>query len=105
MTHPLSSAGISMFYPEISKFCYIKKHGYRLQFDTQFLSLLTFLESLKIFLINMIKILVISAKLTTPDLLKIKVFWNKRYDVIFSVHDVTSKILSSDSDNIVDVVM
>ena len=34
-------------------------------------------------------------------LFKIKVFWNKSYDVIISVHDVTNKILSSDSNYIV----
>ena len=29
MTHPLSSAGISIFSTEISNFCYIKKYRYR----------------------------------------------------------------------------
>ena len=33
------------------------------------------------------------------------VFWNKDYDVITSVCDVTNKILSLDSNYIVDVVM
>ena len=33
-THPLSSAGIGIFSPEISKFCYIKKYRYRSYFDT-----------------------------------------------------------------------
>ena len=28
-----------------------------------------------------------SAKLATPNFLKIKVFWNKSYDVITSVHN------------------
>ena len=46
-----------------------------------------------------------SAKMATPELLKIKVFWNKGHDIIISVHDVTSKILSRDSNYIVDVVM
>ena len=32
-----------------------------------------------------------------PSLLKRKVFWNKGYYVIHSVYDVTSKILSNDS--------
>ena len=44
-------------------------------------------------------------KLVTLDLLKIKVIWNKSYDVITSVSDVTNKILSCDSNYIVDVVM
>ena len=37
MTHHLISADISIFSPEISKFFCIKKHRYRLDFDTQFL--------------------------------------------------------------------
>ena len=30
---PLSSADISIFSPEMRKFCYIKKYTYRLEFD------------------------------------------------------------------------
>ena len=52
MTHSLISADISNFSLEISKFCYIKKYMYRLHFDTKFLILLTFLESLKIVVIK-----------------------------------------------------
>ena len=32
----------------------------------------------------------------TLHLFKVKVFWNKGYDAIISVHDVTKKILSCD---------
>ena len=46
-----------------------------------------------------------SAKLATPGLFKIKIFWNKGYDVIIPVYDVTSKIVSRDSNYIVDMVM
>ena len=46
-----------------------------------------------------------SAKMATPGLLKITVFWNKGYDVIVSVNDVTNKILLRDSNYIVDVFM
>ena len=53
----------------------------------------------------MVAILMMSAKMATLGLLKIKVFWNKGYDVIISVHDVTNKILSRDSNYIIDVVM
>ena len=60
-THPLSTANINIFSPEIIKFCYIKKYRYRLHFDTYFLILLTFFRSLKIFLINMVTILMMSA--------------------------------------------
>ena len=47
----------------------------------------------------------ISAKMATLGLLKIKVIWNKGHDVIISVHEVTNKNLSRDLDYIADVVM
>ena len=47
----------------------------------------------------------IPAKLATPGLLKIKVFWNKGSGVINFINDVTNIILSSSSIYIVDVVM
>ena len=53
----------------------------------------------------MVELLMMSAKLATLGLLKIKVFWNKGYDVITPVCDVTNKILSHDSNYIVDVVI
>ena len=53
----------------------------------------------------MVTILMMPAKLATLDLLKIKVFLNKRYDDTISVYDVTSRILSRDSIYIVNVVM
>ena len=46
-----------------------------------------------------------SAKIATPGLLKITVFWKKCYDVIIPVGDVTNKILSRDSNYIADVFM
>ena len=53
----------------------------------------------------MLTILMISAKITIPGLLKIKVFLDNGYDVIIFVHDVTNKILSGDSNYIIYVVM
>ena len=53
----------------------------------------------------MVTILMMSAKMVTLGLLKLKVFYNKGYDVIIFVHDVTNKILSRDFNCIVDVVM
>ena len=47
----------------------------------------------------------IPAKLATPGLLKIKVFWNKGSGVINFINDATNIILSSSSIYIVDVVM
>ena len=70
VTHLLSSADISNFSPEISRFCYIKKYMYRLHFDTLFLILLTFLESLKISLIKKVTILMVSAKWLPQAFLK-----------------------------------
>ena len=43
--------------------------------------------------------------MATPALLKIKVFWNKSYYVIYSAYDVTNKHLSHDSIYFMDVVM
>ena len=85
------------FFPEISKFCYIKKYRYRFHLDTYFLTLLTFLKSLRIVLINMVNIFMMSEKMATPGLLKIKIFWKKAYYVIIFAHDVTKTILSRDS--------
>ena len=53
----------------------------------------------------MVKILMISTKMATLGLLKLKIFWNKGYDVIIFTHDVTNKILSYDSNYIADLVM
>ena len=46
-----------------------------------------------------------SVKMANPSLIKIKVFRRKGYDVIISVHDVNSKMLSRDSNYNVNVVM
>ena len=46
-----------------------------------------------------------SAKLTAPGLLRIKVLWNKGYDVIISVYDISKEILLRESNYVVDVVM
>ena len=40
----------------------------------------------------MVAILMMSVKLATLGLLRRKVLWNKGYDVIVCVHDVTNKI-------------
>ena len=53
----------------------------------------------------MVKILMMSPKLATPSLLKIKIFQNKGYGVIIVDYEVTNKILSRDSNYIIDVVM
>ena len=53
----------------------------------------------------MVTTLMMSVKMATLGLLKIKVFWNTCYDVIISVYDVTNKNLLRESGYIVDVVM
>ena len=53
----------------------------------------------------MVIVLMMSVNMAPPGLCKIKVFWKKGYDVIFSVNDVTSKTLSCDSNYVVDMVM
>ena len=45
------------------------------------------------------------AKMATPGLFKIKIFWKKAYGVIVSAHDVTNTILSGNSNYNVNVVM
>ena len=52
-----------------------------------------------------VTILMMSAKMATLGLLKIKVFRCKDYDVMISLYDVIKKNLSRDSNFVVDVVM
>ena len=70
VTQPLSSADNNILLLKNRKFCYIKKYRYRLHLDTYFLILLTFHESLKIGLVNMVIILMMPAKMATPGFLK-----------------------------------
>ena len=53
----------------------------------------------------MVKILMMPAKMAAPALFKTKVFLDKSYYVIYSVYDVTDKILSHDLNYIMDMVM
>ena len=53
----------------------------------------------------MVTILMMPTKMATLGLLKIKLFRNKGYGVIISVHDVTYRILSRYANYIADVVM
>ena len=46
-----------------------------------------------------------SAKIRTPVIFQINLFWNKGYDFIIHVDHVTDRILSRDSNNIVDLFM
>ena len=53
----------------------------------------------------MVTVLMMSAKMATLGLLEIKIFWNKVYDVLTFITEVTNKILSGESNYIVDVIM
>ena len=50
---------------------------------------------------KMVTVLMMPTKMATLGFLKINAFSNKGYDVIISVHDLTNKILSHDSNYIV----
>ena len=66
---------------------------------------LTFFESLNVVPIKIVIILMMAAKLATLGLLKRKEFWNKGYDGINYVRDLINKLLSRDTDYMVDLVM
>ena len=98
VTHPMSSANISNFSTKITNFCYINKYRYRFYFNIWLPILLSFLKSLKVFSINMVAILKITPKLVNLCLLEI----NKYHENLFFVYDVTNKILSRESNYILD---
>ena len=70
--HPLIFADISIFRQQLSVFVITANTDK--SSNTQFLILLAFIKSLMLILINLIAILIMSAKLSTPGLLNIKVF-------------------------------
>ena len=76
----------------------------KIQIQIENTDLLTFFEFLKIFFVSMVKSLIMSAKLAAPGLLKI-IFQYKGHDVLIVDCDVTNKVLSRDSNYIVDVSM
>ena len=53
----------------------------------------------------MVRILTMSTKMAVPVVVKIKLFLNKAYYVLYYGYDVTKKILSHDSNYIMNVVM
>ena len=94
MTNSLSSADISIFSSEISKFYYIKNTNIFFDFFWVFKDLF----------INTNTILMMLTKLATLGLCKTKIFRNRGYDVTILDYEVTNKILSRDSNYIVDLV-
>ena len=67
-----------------------------------FLTIITVFESLRIVLLNMVTILMMSAKMALPGLFEINIFLNKSFDVKAFVHDVIDTILLRNSNYIVD---
>ena len=107
MTLPMGSADISIFQRKPATF--VKSRNTDMQSFLQVVSnsfnLFLFFESSKVVLISMVAILMMSQNLANLGLLKLKVFWNKGYNVITFVHRVTNKVLSCDSSHILDLVM
>ena len=68
---------------------------------TYFFFFFYFFEFRKVALINTIAILIMSANLDTPDILKIKLFSNKVYDFTYYVLEVLKEIRNY----IVDAIM
>ena len=105
------SAGISIFSSEINNFCYIS--------NVTYLHISHFYKSMVSWCFQGVQECDIGLKLVNKrccnfdDVSKFgysrlswnKVILDKGYDVVISAHDVTSKILSGDSNYVVDVVM
>ena len=91
MTHPLRSADISIFHWKSTTFVISRNTDIDTILIHNFYFLKTFFDSLEVDLTNMVAILMVSAKLATPGILKMEVFWNRDYDVTISVHDTTKK--------------
>ena len=71
---PLSSTDISFFSTEIGNFYYIKKCKYNLHFKYITSNYLNLFYPFKVYFITMVTILMMSAKLATLGLPKIKIF-------------------------------
>ena len=105
VTHSLNSADISFFHRKSANFAISRNTDIDCISIHNFYLFWLFLILYRFFVINMVKILMMSTKMATLGLLKMKVFWNKGYYVICFAYDVAIKILSHDSNCIGDVVM
>ena len=72
------------------QFLLYREKKLKLRFNTWFVILSTFIEFFEIFITNMV-IILISGELATLSRLKLTVYWNKVYDVVTCIHDVTTK--------------
>ena len=91
VTHLLRSADSNIFFTRNQQILLYEEIQIQIAFWFIISNFSTFFVSLKIFLINTYTILTMSTKMVTLSLLIIKVFWNKSYEVISSIHDVTRK--------------
>ena len=74
VTHFSNSAPTIIVSSEISKSCCIREYQCTLHFIRKPLFVLTFFEPSKKFLTKIVPIMMISTKLATPGLLKMKIF-------------------------------
>ena len=92
MTHTLSSADIRKNFTGNQQIFLYQE----IQIETAFSYIISnsfnFFRVLKIVLIKMVIIFMMSAKMATLDILEIKGFWKKDYDVKIYLHDVINKI-------------
>ena len=100
MRRPLSYADISTF--NLKKLLCQKK--VKISFLNSICDFFTFIEILKIILINVLAIVMIKAKLVDLGLFKITIFL-KKHDIIISAFDTTNNILSRDLNYIVYMAM
>ena len=88
---PLSPADISIFFSGNEQIFLYQEIQTQIAFWDIFPNSFNF-RVFKDCLNKHVTILMMSRKLATLGLLKIKLFWNKGYGVIISVHDVSNKI-------------
>ena len=106
VTYPLDSADISIFYQEWAIFIIFQntdKTYILIHFSNSFDFYWVFIGFCNQHDYNFDDVSKIGY--SRSGLLEINVHWNKGYDVIISAHDVTNKILSCDSNYIVDAVL
>ena len=99
VTHPLSFAAISIFFTIYQHFFVLPGNT-----DKNCILLHNSFEFLWVLKGVLIKIFAILMMLATTGLFTVMVLWNKGYDVIIFVHNVTNQILLRESNYILDVI-
>ena len=96
---------LELFHQQLEFFIIPGNKDLSFYFWNFFYNFWNFIESLNVILINMIPILVMPAKFDIPGFLEIKEFWNERYNDIIFIYDATNKILSCESNYVLDAVI